>query len=158
MSPYGVDKKLGGDNPSNVKWMEKCADSVMRKGDRPKSSAIAICKSQMKKMRSKKSSDSSEHGDEDMSACMKSMMDSGKAHNSEEARKMCEERMSSIDEPVSIDYDVMNDVLRKLNFSIRKLMLQGKSFNEAKQLTESFLGRADYDIDVFKSIIDNEVT
>jgi hypothetical protein len=122
--PFGVDKKLGGDSPSNVKWMERCVSSVMEKSNRPKSSAIAICKSQMKKMHSKKSESSIITGDE----------------------------------PVSINYDVVNDVLNKINFAIRKFMFQGKSFRESANLTESFLGRANYDIDVFKSIIDNEVT
>ncbi len=51
--PYGVDKKLGGDSKENDAWMERCVTSVM-KGGKEKSNAIAICKSQMKKMHEKK--------------------------------------------------------------------------------------------------------
>ena len=46
--PYGVDRSLGGDNDKNTMFMEKCVTSVM-KGGKDKSSAIAICKAQMKK-------------------------------------------------------------------------------------------------------------
>lgn len=52
--PYGVDKDLGGDNEKNDKWMEKCVDSVMKSG-KDKSSAVAICKAQMKKKHEKNS-------------------------------------------------------------------------------------------------------
>lgn len=49
--PYGIDKELGGDNKSNVEWMEKCVNSVMDSG-KGKSSAIAICKAQLRKKKS----------------------------------------------------------------------------------------------------------
>lgn len=52
--PYGVDKKLGGDSKENDAWMERCVSSVMEKSGRSKSSAIAICKSQMRKSRNDK--------------------------------------------------------------------------------------------------------
>ncbi|KKN52720.1 hypothetical protein LCGC14_0609570, partial [marine sediment metagenome] len=26
--PYGVDKKKGGDSPSNTKWIERCVSKV----------------------------------------------------------------------------------------------------------------------------------
>lgn len=55
MSPYGVDKKLGGDNKKNDSWMESCVTSVMNKQKKPKSSAIAICKAQMKRKNESKS-------------------------------------------------------------------------------------------------------
>jgi ribosomal protein S7 len=48
MSPYGVDKDLGGDSKPNDAWMERCVTRVMKSG-KDKSSAIAICKSTMKK-------------------------------------------------------------------------------------------------------------
>lgn len=56
--PYGVDKKLGGDNPSNVKWMEKCVSRVQGTKDKQghaidKGRAIAICKATLKKSRQK---------------------------------------------------------------------------------------------------------
>jgi hypothetical protein len=44
--PYGVDKKKGGDSPSNTAWMERCVAGVMKKGN-SKQSAIRICKSTM---------------------------------------------------------------------------------------------------------------
>ena len=47
--PYNVDKDQGGDNKNNTSWMEKCVDSVMSKGNKDKSSAVAICKAQLKK-------------------------------------------------------------------------------------------------------------
>ena len=53
--PYGVDKKQGGDNPSNVKWMERCVKRVMA-GDSKysKGRAIAICKTILKRKKNKK--------------------------------------------------------------------------------------------------------
>jgi hypothetical protein len=51
--PYGVDKKLGGDSPENVKWMENCVAAVVQTG-KSKQSAIAICKTQLAKKKSKK--------------------------------------------------------------------------------------------------------
>lgn len=53
--PYGVDKEMGGDSPENVGWMEKCVKSVME-GGKEKSSAIAICKAQLRKKKESKSS------------------------------------------------------------------------------------------------------
>jgi hypothetical protein len=50
--PYGIDKKLGGDSPSNVKWMERCVKRVMV--DYSKGKAIAICKTILKRKKSKK--------------------------------------------------------------------------------------------------------
>jgi ribosomal protein S7 len=54
MSPYGVDKKQGGDNKSNDAWMEKCVSSVMKSG-KSKGSAIAICKTQLSRKKESKS-------------------------------------------------------------------------------------------------------
>jgi len=53
--PYGVDKKKGGDSPSNTKWIERCVSKV--RGDKQgnaidKGRAIAICKSQLRKSKS----------------------------------------------------------------------------------------------------------
>ena len=45
--PYGVDKSVGGDSPTNVSWMEKCVKKVMAQG-KDKGSAIAICKTTLK--------------------------------------------------------------------------------------------------------------
>jgi hypothetical protein len=50
--PYGIDKKIGGDNPSNVKWMEKCVARQIKNG-KDKSSAVAICKYILKKKKKK---------------------------------------------------------------------------------------------------------
>ena len=55
--PYGVDKKLGGDNPSNVSWMEKCVSDIHgtnKKTGKPytKGDKIAICKAQLKRKKS----------------------------------------------------------------------------------------------------------
>ena len=50
MSPFGIDKKLGGDSPENIKWMEECKKKFIAQG-KPESNAIAICKAQMKKSR-----------------------------------------------------------------------------------------------------------
>ena len=52
--PYGVDKSIGGDNPSNDKWMEGCVTKVMKqkgKDGKPydKGRAIAICKTTLMK-------------------------------------------------------------------------------------------------------------
>jgi hypothetical protein len=52
--PYGVDKSIGGDNESNDKWMESCVSKL--EGKYGKSSAVAICKSQLKKKHESKSS------------------------------------------------------------------------------------------------------
>lgn len=50
--PFGIDKKQGGDSPSNVKWMERCVARQMKEG-KTKSSAIAICKYVLKKKKDK---------------------------------------------------------------------------------------------------------
>ncbi len=55
--PYNVDKDLGGDNESNEKWMEGCVEKVMKSG-KSKSSAIAICKAQLRKSKVNKKKDS----------------------------------------------------------------------------------------------------
>ena len=56
--PYGVDKKIGGDNPSNVKFMEKCVKRIT--GTNPstkqpytKGEKIAICKTSLKNRKKK---------------------------------------------------------------------------------------------------------
>jgi hypothetical protein len=56
--PYNIDKKHGGDNPSNTSWMEKCVGSIKGNNKRTgkpytKSEKIAICKSQLQKKKSK---------------------------------------------------------------------------------------------------------
>jgi hypothetical protein len=51
--PYGIDKKLGGDSPSNVKWMEKCVKRVMMGEKLSKGRAIAICKNTLRKIKEK---------------------------------------------------------------------------------------------------------
>jgi hypothetical protein len=52
--PYGIDKKLGGDKPSNTKWMEKCVKRVMMGSNYSKGRAVAICKTILKKRKEKK--------------------------------------------------------------------------------------------------------
>lgn len=52
--PYGVDKKIGGDSPENVSWMEKCVSKVSGTNNRTgkpytKGEKIAICKAQLAK-------------------------------------------------------------------------------------------------------------
>lgn len=42
--PYGIKDET----PEQTKWMEKCVIKVMKSG-KDKSSAVAICKSQLKK-------------------------------------------------------------------------------------------------------------
>jgi len=51
--PYGVDKDIGGDSDENVSWMEKCVQKVMKTG-KDKGSAVAICKSTLKKTKGDK--------------------------------------------------------------------------------------------------------
>lgn len=53
MSPYGIDKDLGGDSKENDSWMEQCVQKVMKKG-KDKSSAIAICKATLRKSKGNK--------------------------------------------------------------------------------------------------------
>lgn len=53
--PYGVDKSLGGDSKENVAWMERCVKSV-QEGGKDKSSAVAICKAQLRRKKSKSES------------------------------------------------------------------------------------------------------
>lgn len=57
--PYGLPKEVGGDNPSNDKWMEGCVNKVMKQKGKDgktydKSRAIAICKSTMMKTKGDK--------------------------------------------------------------------------------------------------------
>ena len=56
--PYGVDKKQGGDSPSNVKFMENCVKSITGKNKRTgkpytKSEKIAICKQALRNRKKK---------------------------------------------------------------------------------------------------------
>lgn len=59
--PYGVDKKIGGDNPQNDSFMEKCVSKISGTNKRTgkpytKGEKIAICKAQLKKQHESKSS------------------------------------------------------------------------------------------------------
>lgn len=53
--PYGIDKRLGGDNESNVRFVKHCVKGVQgrlnSRTGKPftKSEAIAICKARLKK-------------------------------------------------------------------------------------------------------------
>lgn len=96
--PYGVDKELGGDNPKNDSWMEKCVDSVM-KGGKSKGSAIAICKEQMRKNKSKSSFNEEDTAveketlaefDVAMQNCAKVLLDTGVVESQREAADWCE--------------------------------------------------------------------
>jgi len=59
MSPYGIDKDQGGDNKSNVDYVEECVRSIMAKDKRmDKGTAIAICKKNLKNRKEKDSSTS----------------------------------------------------------------------------------------------------
>lgn len=56
--PYGVDKKIGGDNPSNDSFMEKCVNDIKGTNKRTgqpytKGEKIAICKTSLKNKKSK---------------------------------------------------------------------------------------------------------
>jgi hypothetical protein len=50
--PYGVDKKIGGDNPSNTAFMERCVAKKQKEG-KSKSEAIALCKFILKESKKK---------------------------------------------------------------------------------------------------------
>lgn len=57
--PYGIDKKLGGDSPANVAYMENCVKSVKgtnKKTGKPytKGEKIAICKANLRKKKAKR--------------------------------------------------------------------------------------------------------
>jgi hypothetical protein len=52
--PYGIAPEQGGDSKENDAFMEKCVAGVMKSG-KDKSSAIAICKSTLKKKKNSKS-------------------------------------------------------------------------------------------------------
>lgn len=108
MSPYGVDKELGGDNKKNDSWMEKCVEKVMA-GGKDKGSAIAICKSQMKKNMSKSDFNyedvSIERGveveyDTAIQKCAERMLETGNASTMGQARGYCESMFAS-----SADFD-----------------------------------------------------
>ena len=53
--PYNTDKDLGGDSKENTAWMERCVNNIV-KGGKDKSSAVAICKAQLRKKKQKDSS------------------------------------------------------------------------------------------------------
>lgn len=46
--PYGIAKKVGGDNPTNDAKMERCIQKVMADGN-DKLKAILICKASIDK-------------------------------------------------------------------------------------------------------------
>lgn len=57
--PYGTSKKLGGDSPANVRYMENCVKSVTGKNKRTgkpytKGEKIAICKSNLRNKKTKR--------------------------------------------------------------------------------------------------------
>jgi len=101
-----------------------------------------------------------------MERCVSKVMEQGRPKDS--AIAICKSQFMKMhkrdskstltgDEPIIVDYDIINDVLGKINFTIRTLMLQGNSFDSARTLCHDLLAKANYDMDVFKSIIDNEV-
>jgi hypothetical protein len=45
---YGLPDSVGGDSPSNDKWMEDCVAKVKKQGKK-KGNAIAICKVTLQK-------------------------------------------------------------------------------------------------------------
>jgi len=54
--PYGIDQNLGGDSEENIQWMEHCINQVMNKSKvKDKSTAIAICKAQLRKSKGDRS-------------------------------------------------------------------------------------------------------
>lgn len=48
--PYGIAKKLGGDSPKNVRWMEDCVAALRKKGH-DTVSAVRICKKMHERMK-----------------------------------------------------------------------------------------------------------
>jgi len=57
--PYGVDKKQGGDNPSNTRFMERCVSRIKGKNSKTgqpytKGEKIAICKKALELRRKSK--------------------------------------------------------------------------------------------------------
>ena len=51
--PYGMSKRVGGDNPANDSLMERCVAQVTAKGT-DKVSAIRICKAGIQRSLAKK--------------------------------------------------------------------------------------------------------
>lgn len=56
--PYGIDKKQGGDSPSNDKFMEDCVSKISGSNKRTgkpytKGEKIAICKTALKRRKAK---------------------------------------------------------------------------------------------------------
>lgn len=50
--PYGIEKELGGDSKENDEWMENCVNKVIKQG-KDKGTAIAICKTSLKRAKGK---------------------------------------------------------------------------------------------------------
>lgn len=104
--PYGVDKKLGGDNEENDSWMERCVSGISGKNKRTgqpytKGEKIAICKAQLKRKK--------------------------------------EKAEFQPDEVIEIDADIVNNLESFKEEWMRKVINQGKTFNDALYLFDAFL-------------------
>jgi hypothetical protein len=124
MSPFGVDKDQGGDNPSNTKFVEDCKSSIKgnnKRTDKPftESEKIAICKAQLKK--SKAALDPRENlvfssvdgemmdvTNEFMSRCIQKMIDGGEAQTTEQAKMLCERALETNDNDVEAAINYLN--------------------------------------------------
>lgn len=125
--PFGVDKKIGGDNKTNDTFMEKCVAGITGTNKRTgkpfeKGEKIAICKAQLDKKKEKQASQGIEiefdleelmaainGGEMDntmnnhskfMSQCMQKMMDTGQAQTTEDAKMLCERALEINDNEV----------------------------------------------------------
>lgn len=125
MSPYGVDKKIGGDNKQNDTFMEKCVSGITGTNKRTgkpysKGEKIAICKTSLKNKKSKSSTDDTvelefilsaispeiDMEEQFMTDCMTKMIENGKATSRDEALKLCQDTLDNNDSDLesSINY------------------------------------------------------
>lgn len=113
---YGIDKDMGGDSPGNTKWMEKCVDAITGTNKRTgetytKGEKIAICKSQLKRNKSKAAivtmkmmedmddvkidDDTSDEMDSKMETCIR--REFGKGKSMAEAKAYCHDKLEKSD-------------------------------------------------------------
>lgn len=115
--PYGVSKDIGGDSKQNDKFMERCVSAISGTNKRTgkpytKGEKIAICKSQLSKNKAKAGfdfeqgdasadEDTKDHVGMSMAQCVRKMMESGRAKDSNEATAMCESMLAKSNFDVS---------------------------------------------------------
>lgn len=115
--PYGVDKDIGGDSPTNDKWMEGCVSRVKKQG-KDEGSAIAICKTTLK---NKKKKNKSSYLEELETELFNLEIDAGIAEYDATRNTYIRKIMSILGIPFNVAEYIFNNELSKSKFDLEIL-------------------------------------